>query len=288
MKWAPWLGALAALVLATGCGGGGLPPGAPLGTTLPELAAQGDAEAQVSLGWMYETGQGYERSYGRAARWYRRAADQGSTLAQYALGELYAGGRGVDQDYRAAAAWYRAAAEGGNVSAQLRLAYLYENGLGVPRDYAAAAAWYGRARQDSLALGSPPPGLARIIGAGPATPVLIPPPREAPVADAGTDGANAPATGETMAAQAAQPAGVWVHVASFRTANPARAHWKALKGAHADLLDALGGDLVRVDLGADLGVWMRLRAGPLPGIAAAEALCRALRARDLYCAPLAP
>ena len=89
------LWSLAALLLGAGCAGEpAYPPGTPPAIVLPGLAEQGDAEAQVSLGWMYQTGQVFDQDYGEAARWYRRAADQGNALAQYSLAELYARRRG--------------------------------------------------------------------------------------------------------------------------------------------------------------------------------------------------
>ena len=39
------------------------------------LAEQGDAEAQLNLGVMYGSGWGAAQDYGRAADWYRRAAE---------------------------------------------------------------------------------------------------------------------------------------------------------------------------------------------------------------------
>ena len=40
------------------------------------LANQGDAEAQYFLGHMYAEGQGVPRQYGKAAVWFRQAAEQ--------------------------------------------------------------------------------------------------------------------------------------------------------------------------------------------------------------------
>ena len=289
-------GSLAALLVIAGCGEApAYPPGTPPEIVLPGLAEAGDAEAQVSLGWMYQTGQGFDQDYRAAARWYRRAAEQGNALAQYSLAELYARGLGLGQDYEAAALWHRRAAERGNVSAQIRLAYFYENGLGVARDYGAAAGWYARAGQGVQGGAAPPPSIARMVSGGISPTVLIQPPRETvaleqpaaptPLAPPAPAAIVPPseAAGDVASAGAAA---VWVHVASFRTAAAAALHWEALKARHGDLLGGLASDLARVDLGADKGVWVRLRAGPLADAAAARALCRDLRARDLYCVPV--
>ena len=52
-------------------------------------AEQGDAHAQNSLGFMYDTGQGVPQDSQEAERWYRLAAEQGHAYAQYNLGVMY-------------------------------------------------------------------------------------------------------------------------------------------------------------------------------------------------------
>ena len=69
-------------------------------------AEAGDAEAQVSLGFMYLGAQ----DDAEAVRWYRLAADQGHADAQYNLGGKYAYGVGVPQDLVAAHMWDNLAA----------------------------------------------------------------------------------------------------------------------------------------------------------------------------------
>ena len=59
------------------------------------LAGQGNAVAQFSLGFMYDTGQGVTQDDSEAVTWYRKAAAQGHANAQYNIGVLYANGRGV-------------------------------------------------------------------------------------------------------------------------------------------------------------------------------------------------
>ena len=69
-------------------------------------AEAGDAEAQLSLGFMYLGAQ----DDAEAMRWYRRAADQGYARAQNILGVMYGNGEGVPQDYVEAHIWYNLAA----------------------------------------------------------------------------------------------------------------------------------------------------------------------------------
>ena len=68
-------------------------------------AQQGDAKAQVFVGYLYETGQGVRQDYARAAKWYEKAARQGNATAQTQLGDMYRQGRGVPQNYVMAYMW---------------------------------------------------------------------------------------------------------------------------------------------------------------------------------------
>ena len=74
------------------------------------LAAQGNAEAQNSLGELYAKGQGVPQDYAQARQWYEKAAAQGNALAQNNLAELYFAGLGVPQDYVRAYLWVSLAA----------------------------------------------------------------------------------------------------------------------------------------------------------------------------------
>ena len=85
-------------------------------TDLEELrkkAEAGDAEAQSSLGFCYQHGQGVPRDKAEAVKWYCLAAEQGFAKAQHSLGGCYAYGFGVEKDNAEAAKWYRLAAEQG-------------------------------------------------------------------------------------------------------------------------------------------------------------------------------
>lgn len=111
---------------------------------LTETAQKGDPAAQVRLGATYESGNGAQRDYVEAARWYRKAAEQGNARAENNLGFLYAKGWGVTQDYTEALKWYRKAAEQSDAAAQNNLGLLYAAGHAVPRDYAEALRWYSK------------------------------------------------------------------------------------------------------------------------------------------------
>jgi TPR repeat protein len=81
-------------------------------------AQQGDPQAQVFVGYLYETGQGVPQNYSKAALWYRKAAEQGNTIAQIQLGNMYRLGKGISQSYVMAYLWFDVSARGGNANAK--------------------------------------------------------------------------------------------------------------------------------------------------------------------------
>ena len=96
----------------------------------------------------FEDGQvAYRRDdYAEALRLWGQLADQGNARAQFSLGQMYYMGQGVPRDYAQADAWYRKAADQGFDYAQFNLGVAYEDGgLGVPQDYALAYMWFNLA-----------------------------------------------------------------------------------------------------------------------------------------------
>lgn len=100
---------------------------------LTPLADQGNAQAQLDLGWFYENGRGVAQDDAQAVVWIRKAADQGLADAQYVLGKRYEHGRGVPLDDAQAIALYRKAAIQGNATAQISLDEMSALGMGLPR-----------------------------------------------------------------------------------------------------------------------------------------------------------
>jgi hypothetical protein len=90
-----------------------------LGVWLPR-AQEGDVEAQVMVGQIFERGQGQVPDYPSAYQWYKKAAEKGNAQAQLNLGHLYEQGLGVAKDPVAAMQWYRKAS--GLESANLQFA----------------------------------------------------------------------------------------------------------------------------------------------------------------------
>ncbi|WP_078118096.1 caspase family protein [Thiosocius teredinicola] len=88
----------------------------------------------------------YDRAdYRTALRIWLPAAKEGDADAQVYVGEIYEKGLGLEADYQTAMAWYRKAAEQGNTRALINLGYLYESGLGVERNLTEAMNWYRKA-----------------------------------------------------------------------------------------------------------------------------------------------
>ncbi|HVN70849.1 MAG TPA: tetratricopeptide repeat protein [Desulfomonilia bacterium] len=80
-------------------------------------AQQGDAKAQVFVAYLYETGQGVNQNYAKAAEWYSKAAQQGNPVAQTQLGNMYRLGKGVPQNYVLAYMWLDLATRQGSAQA---------------------------------------------------------------------------------------------------------------------------------------------------------------------------
>lgn len=140
-----------------------------------------DPYAQISLGFLYEYGQGVDKDREKAEELFRAAIDQGcvegycgrARLAQEEgdyitafgyyrravkgsepiyvsgamsyLGTMYRDGLGTDQSYAKAWEWYERAATLNNPSAMNNMGYMCQHGLGVEEDYARAWEWYEKA-----------------------------------------------------------------------------------------------------------------------------------------------
>jgi uncharacterized protein len=82
-------------------------------------------EAMVNAAWvagLYLNGWGVSQDYGKAHKWFKKAADDGNTAAMINLGRLYEQGLGVAQDFGNALEWFQKAAGAGNREAAVNLA----------------------------------------------------------------------------------------------------------------------------------------------------------------------
>lgn len=127
--------------------------------------------------------------------------------------------------------------------------------------------------------------------AAPAAEVKAPEPAPTPVV--------APATVQTPAPTAQQqvatatpttpaPEGSFlVQLAAARSEDQAMGEWNRVKGKHEQMFAGMTPSVVRADLG-ERGVFFRLRAGPLPDRASADAMCTALKAENEACIVVRP
>ena len=100
---------------------------------LRAAAMQGDAEAQLWLGLVYDRAYFVRTVYQESLHWLRESANQGLPDAQYALAQMYEDGHGVPKSDEDAAYWYRRAADhfsdvSGVFAAEVQLAYMYRDG----------------------------------------------------------------------------------------------------------------------------------------------------------------
>ena len=104
--------------------------------------AQGSAEAQRRLGFMYYHGEGAAQDNKRAVALFETAASAGDFQSAHNLGTMYEYGIGVDQDDVRAASWYLVAAELGEPNSQFAASVMYYKGQGVLKDRVEAAKWW--------------------------------------------------------------------------------------------------------------------------------------------------
>ncbi len=146
-----------------------------------KAAAQGLADAQVSLAMLCAAGVGVQQDYLRAERWCRRAAERGDPWAQNVLGVVHAAGESPLKDAAEAERWFRRAASPGRMPgrrltqlrgrlhsglaiAQFNLGCLYATGEG--RRDADAARWLRKAAEQGVIDAQNALGLMHAAGRG--------------------------------------------------------------------------------------------------------------------------
>lgn len=110
------------------------------------LAESGIAEAQYSLGFLYQSGLGPERDIKKAIAWYTNAAEQNEARAQFNLGVLLLNNEDdIEEDVEAGMLWLTRSAENNNARAKEFLIGLYSNGqYGVEKSKQKADYWKSR------------------------------------------------------------------------------------------------------------------------------------------------
>ena len=112
---------------------------------LKPLAEQGNSQAQITMGLMYDYGHGVPKDAAESIRWYRMAAEQGVPLVQHDLGVKYFQGQGVKQNYQEAAKWWEMSANAGVADSQFNLGLMYYRGIGIDKDFQRASTLFEQA-----------------------------------------------------------------------------------------------------------------------------------------------
>jgi len=141
-----------------------------------EAGQRGNADAQYSLGQIYEVGQYVPSDYAEAAKWYGLAAAQGfpaaiekrgpdgstrlnppGSIAPASQDDLHAA-------QTASVRQFRPLAEQGQAEAQEKLGYMYSMGYGVAQNTAEAVSWWIKAAEQGNATAQWSLGLAYSCG----------------------------------------------------------------------------------------------------------------------------
>lgn len=102
---------------------------------LGPLAEQGNAEAQFTLGFMYQFGAGVLQDHAEAAKWYKQASLQGMAKASENLGFMHSGTERIQ--------WHKLAVKQGSKISSVFLGRSYlGDGTGVLQDYVSAHMWF--------------------------------------------------------------------------------------------------------------------------------------------------
>lgn len=108
-----------------------------------DLAHQGNADAQTSLGFMYQNAQGCEKDDAKALELYEKAAEAKQPFALFNLAILYMNGLGgVEHNQFKAHELFLEAAVREVPQAMYEVALMFERGLGCIQNYSEAAFWY--------------------------------------------------------------------------------------------------------------------------------------------------
>ena len=113
-------------------------------------AERGNPDAQVSMGFRYQDGNGVERDNAEAVKWFQKAADQGYSKGTAALAFCLMEGKGVAENKKEAFNLYLKAYQQGELASALALGSCYLNGNGVPKNESEAVKWFLKAANANI------------------------------------------------------------------------------------------------------------------------------------------
>ena len=116
--------------------------------TIQAEAENGDCNAQLNLGLLYEKGEILQQSFEKAAYWYRKSMEQGDEYATCQLAELYANGLLGKRDISKAIELYEKI--GLSIYQGFEsIGHIYYEGRGVERDLRKAEYYYKKAIEEN-------------------------------------------------------------------------------------------------------------------------------------------
>ena len=110
-------------------------------------AEGGEPLAQNAVAINFTRGEGAEKNFKEAEKWYEKALDQGLARAGTNLGDLY---RDSTKDYDKAMVAYEKAETMGLAIASAKIGYMYDMGFGVKKDPAKAIEYYETAGRENV------------------------------------------------------------------------------------------------------------------------------------------
>ena len=106
-----------------------------------DQAMRADPGDKLGQAYDHYSGNGTPIDYERAALLFRELADEGNAVAQFSLGAMFQNGYGVPQNYMEAVKWYQKSAMANHSDGQYLLGLALKEGSGVPRDRIEAFKW---------------------------------------------------------------------------------------------------------------------------------------------------
>ena len=127
-------------------------------------AEAGDVMSLITMGRMYEKGQGCEANPERAFECYHQAAERGNPIGMYNTGTAFLQGIGTKRNAKTAVEWYRRAADTRKLpAADLAYALCLEEGRGIDKNIDEALSIYERLSQAPHEMRDAMHGQARIL-----------------------------------------------------------------------------------------------------------------------------
>lgn len=115
-----------------------------------ESAAKGNAEAEYSLGSLFQAIVGNTKLSKESIKSFKKAANMGHAGAQNSLAMHYFLGNGVNRNINKALHWYEEAGKNGNIHAIQNLGRIYAKGQAVKLNHVEAYKWLDLARYYTL------------------------------------------------------------------------------------------------------------------------------------------